>query len=329
MPISDTCGNNSATNTNDCAINSGAVYLYRRPTSGWSGTTLAETYAFYLKAPNAGREDEFGNSLSFSEDGAILVVGAALEDNGVGSLPETDTCTNDNAKLVTSNCAFNSGAVYVYDTTNIGATPIYLKSPVPEGHVGFGDNLSVSGNGAVIAISECGDCYKSAVYMYQRPVGGWFDTTITNYKPTYLKAPNLGLTGEPPKDRLMYGYSLSISGDGAVLVVGAFGDGRRTGAAYVYQRPIAGWPGTDFDNYIPIKLQAPNALRNDMFGNGVSTSRDGSVIAVIAILERSDIYSTAIISAIPAEMKGSTLKPIDDPNERNYQATNAGTIYLY
>ena len=85
----------------DTANNSGAVYVFVRNTrtSEWSQQA-------YIKASNTEAGDLFGGSLSMSDDGGTLAVGAINEDsNGKGVNPRNKQANND---------ASASGAVYIY-----------------------------------------------------------------------------------------------------------------------------------------------------------------------------------------------------------------------
>jgi hypothetical protein len=80
------------------ASDSGAAYVFSRTGSTW----LNESY---LKAPNAGASDQFGISVSISED--TIAVGANQEDSNQITITN-GTLTNSN------NLVGDSGAVYVF-----------------------------------------------------------------------------------------------------------------------------------------------------------------------------------------------------------------------
>ena len=89
-------GVNGEQNNNNVE-NSGAVYFFTRSGSTWQQQA-------YVKASNTGKDDEFGSSVSLSDDGNSLAVGAPSEDSnakGVGGDQD-----NENAS--------ESGAVYLY-----------------------------------------------------------------------------------------------------------------------------------------------------------------------------------------------------------------------
>ena len=83
--------------SSDVLVDPGAVYIFQRSVGTWSQQS-------YVKAPNTGTGDQFGQSLALSADGDTLAVGALNEDSvadGIGG-DQTD------------NAAPNSGAAYLY-----------------------------------------------------------------------------------------------------------------------------------------------------------------------------------------------------------------------
>ncbi|MDW8307136.1 MAG: FG-GAP repeat protein, partial [Leptospiraceae bacterium] len=85
---------------NDAASNSGAVYVFKRDSSGdWIQDA-------YLKASNAEGSDFFGRSVAIS--GSTIVVGADLEDSN------QTTITNADGSASGVNGATDAGAVYVF-----------------------------------------------------------------------------------------------------------------------------------------------------------------------------------------------------------------------
>ena len=83
--------------TDNSAGAAGAVYLFRLDGSAWFREA-------YLKASNTEAGDLFGTTLSLSDDGNILAVGAVAEDSSVGGV---DGDQGDNS-------AVRTGAVYLY-----------------------------------------------------------------------------------------------------------------------------------------------------------------------------------------------------------------------
>jgi FG-GAP repeat protein len=69
-----------------------------------------------------------------------------------------------------------------------------------------------------------------------------------------------------------FGWSVTVSGNGSIAVVGAIADDNFRGAVYVYRRTDANWVET--------KLTANDGLAGDEFGWSVAISWDGNTVAV-------------------------------------------------
>ncbi|MDI9320122.1 MAG: T9SS type A sorting domain-containing protein [Phycisphaerales bacterium] len=121
--------------SNDSASGAGAVYIYTRSGSTWSFTD-------YIKASNTDASDLFGISLSLSNDGTSLAVGANGEaGNGRGINPADD------------NLSSGSGAAYVFKrTAGVWAQNAYIKAPINVAGDGFGTSVSLSANGANLVV---------------------------------------------------------------------------------------------------------------------------------------------------------------------------------
>ena len=124
---------------NDNASNAGAAYVFTRDGSTWSQQA-------YLKAPNAGTDDRFGNSVAISDD--TVVIGAYDEDGDVYS---TAGFPNDNAS--------ESGAAYVFVRTGTTwSEQAYLKASNTGTNDNFGYSVAISDGTAVVgAYKEAGD----------------------------------------------------------------------------------------------------------------------------------------------------------------------------
>jgi hypothetical protein len=96
-PLEDSGTTGIGVTPDEATADSGAVYFYVRSTGAW-------VQQAYVKASNTGAADQFGKSVSLSDDGNTLAVGAQLED---GSSTGID---GDQSLQTTS----RSGAVYLY-----------------------------------------------------------------------------------------------------------------------------------------------------------------------------------------------------------------------
>ncbi|MGB1294277.1 MAG: hypothetical protein ACPG6V_02270 [Flavobacteriales bacterium] len=115
--------------------------------------------------------------------------------------------------------------------------------------------------------------------------------TETDYtsSPTRLKANNIGANDH-------FGISVTLSGDGNTLVVGAYGEASdalgvnnnnepNSGAVYVYRKIGGAWSS-------PIRLKSPNPGNNDRFGWKQALSNDGNTLVVSSYWEDSDASSS-------------------------------------
>jgi hypothetical protein len=257
--------------SNEAATDAGAVYVYTRSGGSW-------VQQAYLKASNAEAGDRFGISVSLSNDGNTLVVGAALEDGlGLGINPPDNNLGTD------------SGAAYVY--TRSGSTwsqSAYLKASNTGPSDYFGIAVSVSGDGSTVAVGALNEdgggtgispltneaaANAGAVYVYVRAGSTWAQQA-------YLKAHNTGAG-----DQL--GASVALSADGNTLVTGApaeDGSGRElnpasdeaangAGAVYVFSRSGTTWSHQAY-------VKAFNTGAGDQFGTSVAVSGDGNTLLV-------------------------------------------------
>jgi hypothetical protein len=216
----------------------GAVYVFTRSGANWSQQA-------YIKASGVEVRDRFGASVSLSEDGSTLAVGAT----------EDSQPTNN-----------GEGDVYIFTRSGTTWTEEEVIQPdIPTLDELFGYVVSLSDDGATLAVGG----YKNKAYVFTRESTGWEQQAK--------------LTEGDFSD--LFGATLSLSGDGSTLAVGAAHEdsngigginnsGINSGAVYVFTADAAGaWTQQKF-------LQASNVSDNDNFGNAVSLSQDGSILAV-------------------------------------------------
>lgn len=139
----------------------------------------------------------------------------------------------------------------------------------------FGNSVSVSSNGQVVAIgafqSTVGSSYEQgSVYVFVEPKTGWKSTTTYTAKLTASD----GAAGDS------FGTSVAISADATTIVVGApeatIGSNQEQGAVYVYVEPASGgWVTT---NQFAAKLTASKGNAGDWLGFSV-TFRGSTVMA--------------------------------------------------
>lgn len=273
----------------DALNNTGAAYVYRYSAGQWQEPA-------YINAPNPSADDRMGNSLALSGDGNTLIVSTVFEDgDGVGVNPAVNELTPD------------AGALYVYRYDGSAwHFSDYLKASNPSNWDNFGTGVAISSDGQVIAVGankEDGSTGNSgAAYVFRLEGGTW-------QGPVYIKASNSD-SGD------QFGDSVSLNGDGSVLVVGAVlesgsgagvdpahdNDLAGAGAAYVYRYDGSNWAQSSY-------LKASNPGSGDEFGSSVQLNREGTLLLV----------------GSPLEDGGSVgLNPVDDDG-----AVDAGAVYAY
>jgi len=196
------------------ADRNGAVYLFSRTGNIWSQQA-------YIKAFNTDKIDSFGTGVSLSGDGNTLVVEARNEDSKVTGINGDDK----------NNDAASSGAVYLFNRT--GTTwshQAYIKASNTETLDIFGYSAALSSDGKTLAIGAGRESSSArgiegdqadnnapnsgAAYLFE-----YSDTNPNWNQSTYIKASNTKIPN-PPKG-VFFGTSISLSGDGKILAVGA------------------------------------------------------------------------------------------------------------
>ena len=281
----------------------GAVYVFTRAGGGWEQQA-------YLKASNPGEQDRFGHSISLSDDGNTLAIGAHFENSNATGINGNQ---DDNSSSI-------SGAVYVFQRNNGSwQQQAYIKASNTDAEDLFGKSVSLSAAGDTLvvgasresstAIGVNGDQSinqdrneSGAAYIFVRSNENW-------RQQAYLKPSNF-------RGRL-FGEAVSISADGNLLVVGAPGENSATtgvnvnqnlgtadfsGAAYVFVRTGEAWQQQAY-------LKPSNTGIQDLFGSALSLSADGNTLAVGAF--REDSVATGI-----------------NGNQADNSAVDAGAVYV-
>ncbi|MEM6991594.1 MAG: FG-GAP repeat protein [Myxococcota bacterium] len=195
----------------------------------------------------------------------------------------------------------------------------YLKASNTAAGDRFGESVTLSADGNTLAVgapeeasagvgvdaNQSDDTVESAgaAYVFVRDrAGDWSQEA-------YLKASNTGFNDQ-------FGVSVSLSGDGEVLAVGAHGEGSAApgdeenneadfaGAVYLFERDAGGaWQDSTY-------VKASNPGESDQFGIALALSDDGATLAVGA--SREDSNATGI-----------------DGNQFADVAQNAGAVYVF
>jgi hypothetical protein len=279
-----------ATGGNNATSNSGAVYIFGRSGNAWVQEAL-------IKASNTDADDRFGWSVALSGDGNILAVGAPNEDSNAKGTIGADQINN---------LAPNAGATYIYSRN--GSTWLqqaYIKASNTDAGDFFGAALALSIDGTTLAVGAYGEGSittgtsgsgqtdnsapnSGAAYVFIRSGNNWTQQA-------YIKASNTDAGDQ-------FGWALALSGDGAMLAVGAYnedsnatgtsGSGQannsaeNSGAVYVFTLSGTGWSQQTY-------IKASNTEKNDVFGISVALSADANTLAVGAYGEASNATGTS------------------------------------
>lgn len=289
----------------------GAVYVFDFDGVDWSQQA-------YVKASNTPYSAHFGQSLSLSDDGNTMAVGAIYDySNATGINGDQE-----------NHRASKSGAAYVFNRTgSTWSQQAYIKASNAQREDFFGHAIALSGDGSTLAISANGersratgingDQYNDDVYAYGQAYysKGYgavyiFDFDGANWaQQAYIKASNAARGDN-------FGWSVSLDYSGDTLAVGAAGeDGQakglngpqfwrgnpNSGAAYTFTRT-----GVDWTQQAYIKASNTGWYQHL---REVALSNDGATLAAGAVAERSN--ATGI------------------NGDQNYVFFESGAVYLY
>ena len=244
--------------------------------------------------------DYFGTSVSLSSDGSIVAIGASSGNNGngddsgnvrvfenqSGSWVQIGTNINginvDDQFGISVSLSANGNIVAIgAPSNNNGYVSVYQNQSNSWVQLGaningeapldfFGSSVSLSADGSILAVGATGNNgngnNSGHVRVYQNLSGSWVQI-------------GADIDGEAANDR--FGNSLCLSADGSILAIGAVsnsGNGTNAGHVRVFQNQSGNWVqiGSDIDGEGP----------DNLFGESVSLSADGSILAVGA--ERND-----------------------------------------
>ena len=218
----------------DDGDNSGSAYIYVHEGSSWSQQAK-------LTASDGAAGDDFGCSVSISGDYALV---SAQQDDDNGD---------------------QSGSAYIFHRSGSSWTQqAKLLASDAEEHDYFGHSVSISGDYALVSARYDGDAgrYSGSAYIFEKPPGGWSNMTET-----------AKLTASDAAEEDQFGYSVSISGDYALVGVSGDDDnGFGSGSAYAFLRSGTSWSQTD-------KQTASDGAANDQFGLSVSISGDYALVS--------------------------------------------------
>lgn len=304
-------GSNGSGNYTAVTDGSG-IYEIPNVPKGWSGTLMATVsgYSFTpLDIPDLQENvstDFFGQILDTGTDFKFF---GEDPDSGFGYYTSM-SC--DGLKMVVG--TYNGNKAYIFARASESDPWSFQRRLIPSNTVtGFGRSVAISPDGAVVIVGAP-DSGRSYVYsLAAEGIGSWgaaagdsleesfifnntggysvraWDDNAGNYtlffgspqsNEVYVYASSGGATfslsatvnGIGPN----FGYSLDISRDGNVLVVGATG----SNVAYVYLRASGHGNDAVFDDGINDQLTTLTAAGSSTLGSSVALNNDGSVVVV-------------------------------------------------
>jgi len=246
--------------------------------------------------------DRSGYSVSLSSDGSILAIGA-YQNDGNGSDAghvrvyenQSGTWTQIGSDIDGEEAGDKSGRVSLSSDGSVVAIGTHYNdgndtTDTDRGHVRVYENqlgtwtqigndidgeaeydmsgisVSLSSDGSVVAIgaqynngNDTTITQRGHVRIYENQSGTW----------TQIGSDIDGEVGD------ISGHSVSLSSDGSILAIGAYGNGSYAGQVRVYENQSGAWVqiGSDIDG----------EANNDRSGWSVSLNSDGSVVAIGAL----------------------------------------------
>jgi len=299
--------NDGSGESDNSSESSGAVYIFNRDKGNWIQQAYLKPQEAFIKLTN-GHYTHFGSSVSLSENGNTVAIGAPWDDsNAIGINQEGSTEYKDRVD--------KSGAAYVFVRDgSVWTQQAYIKASNRGLQDEFGNAVSISADGNTLAVGAPGEASNAtgvsydgtgetnnsasnsgAVYVYVRSADMW-------NQQAYIKASNSGSSlGTGFNDHGdLFGKSISLSEDGNTLAIAALGeesgateissDGTgeddnsapNSGAVYVFNRNEAIWEQRAY-------IKASNSRKNDLFGTSISLAGDGKTLVVGAPSEDSKL----------------------------------------
>ena len=166
--------------------------LFRGCVRVWTRSGLTWSLQQQLTQPTSAAQNQFGHSVSLSADGNTLAVGSRYTNGARGSVTIFS----------------RSGSSWTTQATVVGAVTVSGDE--------FGTSVSLSGDGNKLAVGAPESSYintgEGIVVMYSRTGSTWSETGTL--LPSYVGLPGSTIIKK-------FGYSVSISGDGNTIAVGA------------------------------------------------------------------------------------------------------------
>ena len=224
----------------------GAVAVFSRTGTRWVREALLRP------DDEAGPTGEFGYSVSVSYNGSVAVIGG----------PTDERASNTNS---------GRGAVWVFQR-RLGVWQQDGSKLVGRGATSLGDlgaSVAISGDGkTIVAGAPYTDDSRGAAWFFQRTHGGW-------------RQKSGKLNGQSPNAG--FGFSVSLSKNGHIAIIGAPGSHNLHGEAVTYHETSTGWAK------LRSPFPAPGETGASRLGLAVAISADGSHALIAGPADKNDL----------------------------------------
>jgi hypothetical protein len=290
------------------AVRAGAAWVFRRSGGEWAVQSML------LPSDESG-PGQFGRSVALTGDGALALVGGFADAQFAGAAwtfaQSGGTWTQEGTKLTPTEAVgeamFGRGVALSADGTTAavggtrdsagaGSVWTYTRSGggweqtgpklTGAGEVGrgqLGEAVALSGDGStLVAGAPADELNTGAAWVFVRSGATWAE-----------QGPKL--TGGDEVPPAAFGYSVSLSQDGATAIAGGYSDNERMGAAWVFARALGEWTQDG------AKLTGAGEVGEGRFGYGVALSGDGSTAMAGGITDAEGVGAVWPFAQPPAE----------------------------
>lgn len=155
-------------------------------------------------------------------------------------------------------------AAYPVTVDPLLSTRFSIQDPNATAADQFGSSAAVSADGSTALVGAFGeDSAAGRVYIFTRSGATWSSTPTTTFLDPGATANDL------------FGFSVALSADGTVALIGAPGASGYAGKVYVFAQSGGTWGAAP-----TVTFSDPTATSGDMFGHSVSTSANGDTALI-------------------------------------------------
>ena len=297
-------------NEDTTASNAGSAYIFTRSGTSWSQQAK-------IQHSGASQYDNFGNSVSITNDGNMAIIGARGYTDQVNSISpgcafiftRSGTSWSQQAQLLPSNPTSddefgwsvsisksdgntaivgspkedtgesNAGSAYIYTRSGTSwSQQAQIQASDRQSNDNFGNATSISDDGNTAII---GSPYEDSGAANTGAAYIFTRSGTTWSQQAKIQASDLPGGGQ-------FGISVDILGDGDTVAVGAQNANNGAGYAYIFTRSGSSWTQQ-------IKIQASNAGPSDQFGCSIAISESSVVVGAYSEDTTADASGSAYI----------------------------------